>query len=642
MGDHGRNPMRGGRLAPLLVLACMAVWAPAAHAVSFSGPTNFATGNFPQSVAVGDFNGDSDPDLAVVNQHANKRLDPARRRRAGASRRRPTSPSALTPLSLAVGDFNGDSDPDLAVANEGSNNVSILLGGAGGSFTAPTNFAVGTQPQTRSRSATSTATPTPTWRSRTRARATSRSCSAAPAGASAAPTNFGVGGLPRVGRGRRLQRRLRPRPGGRERSAPTTSRSCSAPPAGASPGRPTSPSAASPTSVAVGRLQRRLRPGPGGRERDSATTSRSCSAAPAGSFTGPPTPPSATSPTRSRWATSTATRDPDLAVANQASDDVSVLLGGAGGRFLGPTNFAAGDGPSSVAVGDFNGDARPGPRGHQRAGRQRLDPARNDPRRLSTPRGRDAVQDRCSSPPTTRAPGQREPDPRAAARTPVVQPAGSELRLRDDRLAGCELEAPPSSRWARCAVRSGTVPDITLEASITDVRNKSGLADYAGELQARVTLRITDKANGASLTESGTLGDRTFAFTLPCSPTGGAANVGSTCSVQTGANAVFQGIVQAGKRAIWQMSQAEVLDGGPDGDVDTPTGNTVFARQGSSFRRRVGAADSRRGAALRITWYYRYCPQTPGQAALRVIASRRAGASSPSPRRCRWRPARQA
>jgi hypothetical protein len=28
------------------------------------------------------------------------------------------------------------------------------------------------------------------------------------------------------------------------------------------------------------------------------------------------------------------------------------------------------------------------------------------------------------------------------------------------------------------------------------------------------------------------------------------------------------------------MSQAEVLDGGADGDVDTPTGNTVFARQG--------------------------------------------------------------
>jgi hypothetical protein len=119
-----------------------------------------------------------------------------------------------------------------------------------------------------------------------------------------------------------------------------------------------------------------------------------------------------------------------------------------------------------------------------------------------------------------------------------------------------------------------------IAASINDVRNKSTLADYAGELQARTTLRITDKVNGGSLTESGTLGDYTFAFTLPCSPTGGAANVGSTCSVQTGANAVVPGILQSGKRVIWQMSQAEVLDGGPDGDVDTATGNTVFARQG--------------------------------------------------------------
>ena len=118
-------------------------------------------------------------------------------------------------------------------------------------------------------------------------------------------------------------------------------------------------------------------------------------------------------------------------------------------------------------------------------------------------------------------------------------------------------------------------------ASIDDVRNKGDLADYPGELQARVTLRITDKVNGGSLTESGTLGDRTFAFTLPCSPTGGAANVGSTLQRgQTAANAVTPGIVQSGKRAIWQFSQTDVLDGGPDGDVDTPTGNTVFARQG--------------------------------------------------------------
>jgi VCBS repeat-containing protein len=38
---------------------------------------------------------------------------------------------------------------------------------------------------------------------------------------------------------------------------------------------------------------------------------------------------------------------------------VSVLLGGTGGNFGAPTSFAAGNGPSSVAVGDFNGDSKP-------------------------------------------------------------------------------------------------------------------------------------------------------------------------------------------------------------------------------------------------------------------------------------------
>jgi hypothetical protein len=46
----------------------------------------------------------------------------------------------------------------------------------------------------------------------------------------------------------------------------------------------------------------------------------------------------------------------DLAVANAGSDDVSVLLGKGNGRFHGGREFAAGDGPSSVAIGDLNGD----------------------------------------------------------------------------------------------------------------------------------------------------------------------------------------------------------------------------------------------------------------------------------------------
>ena len=48
------------------------------------------------------------------------------------------------PYSVAVGDFNGDGQPDLAVANYFSDNVSVLLGNGDGTFQAAVNFAAGT------------------------------------------------------------------------------------------------------------------------------------------------------------------------------------------------------------------------------------------------------------------------------------------------------------------------------------------------------------------------------------------------------------------------------------------------------------------------------------------------------------------
>jgi len=47
------------------------------------------------------------------------------------------------PTSVAVGDFNGDGKPDLAVLNSGSNNVTILLGRGDGTFQSAGNFAAG-------------------------------------------------------------------------------------------------------------------------------------------------------------------------------------------------------------------------------------------------------------------------------------------------------------------------------------------------------------------------------------------------------------------------------------------------------------------------------------------------------------------
>jgi predicted NUDIX family NTP pyrophosphohydrolase len=46
-------------------------------------------------------------------------------------------------------------------------------------------------------------------------------------------------------------------------------------------------------------------------------------------------------------------------VANYRSNNVSVLLGNGDGTFQAARNFAAGSGPISVAVGEFNGDSLP-------------------------------------------------------------------------------------------------------------------------------------------------------------------------------------------------------------------------------------------------------------------------------------------
>src|SRR2546428_12546167 len=47
------------------------------------------------------------------------------------------------PQSVAVGDFNGDGVQDLATANSGSHDVSVLLGNGGGSFQPAQSFTTG-------------------------------------------------------------------------------------------------------------------------------------------------------------------------------------------------------------------------------------------------------------------------------------------------------------------------------------------------------------------------------------------------------------------------------------------------------------------------------------------------------------------
>jgi hypothetical protein len=123
--------------------------------------------------------------------------------------------------------------------------------------------------------------------------------------------------------------------------------------------------------------------------------------------------------------------------------------------------------------------------------------------------------------------------------------------------------------------------DVRIQVSVTDVRNKADLSDYKGELRADAGLRITDKDNSASggTPGPGTVSDTSFPVTVPCAATAD-TTIGSTCSVTTSANTLTPNAVVSGNRAIWEMGQVQVYDGGADGVASTVGDNTLFMDEG--------------------------------------------------------------
>ncbi|MGH2979231.1 MAG: DUF7594 domain-containing protein, partial [Solirubrobacterales bacterium] len=120
--------------------------------------------------------------------------------------------------------------------------------------------------------------------------------------------------------------------------------------------------------------------------------------------------------------------------------------------------------------------------------------------------------------------------------------------------------------------------DVTYRFAFSDVRNARDLSDYAGELQAHVSLRATDRRSGDSEADPATIEDVILRATVQCVPTPATA-IGAACNLNTTLDAITPGIVRESARSIWELGQIEVLDGGSDGDVDTPD-NELFARQG--------------------------------------------------------------
>ena len=157
---------------------------------------------------VADLNGDGIDDFVTVNARLRRR-----RRAAGRRQRLPARPlssfaTGADPVSVAAGDVNGDGNIDLVTANVYSDDVSVLLGDGVGGFATAQNYAAGSTARRPSCWATSTGDGKLDVATANSARPATSACSSAAATApSRPPENFAAGSAPYCGGGRRLQRR---------------------------------------------------------------------------------------------------------------------------------------------------------------------------------------------------------------------------------------------------------------------------------------------------------------------------------------------------------------------------------------------------------------------------------------------------
>lgn len=116
---------------------------------------NFNVGAYPAAIATGDFNHDGHLDLAVVNSNPNKNgvggSVSVMFGRGNGDFAQPFGVYSVgyVPTALAVGDFDGDGNPDIAVVVSNPNPylnpgyISLLMGKPDGTFQAGNNYAAG-------------------------------------------------------------------------------------------------------------------------------------------------------------------------------------------------------------------------------------------------------------------------------------------------------------------------------------------------------------------------------------------------------------------------------------------------------------------------------------------------------------------
>lgn len=137
----------------LLVSCLLSLSGGLAHAAQpyVFGRADIVTGTTPDAIVTGDFNGDGNPDLAVVN-HDDGTVTIFLGQSDGSFTRSADYEVGSGPIAIVAADFNGDGKIDLAVANQncqvscGKGSVSVLLNHGDGSFQVSSSYATGSDP----------------------------------------------------------------------------------------------------------------------------------------------------------------------------------------------------------------------------------------------------------------------------------------------------------------------------------------------------------------------------------------------------------------------------------------------------------------------------------------------------------------
>jgi hypothetical protein len=123
---------------------------------TFGAEVTYNTPSGPYAIAVGDFNNDGVLDFAVANRNINTSLISVFLGNGSAgvgngtfqTQMQYAVPTGDAPVAIVLADFNGDGNLDIAVAEQGNpgNAVSILLGNGKGAFTSHVEYATGATP----------------------------------------------------------------------------------------------------------------------------------------------------------------------------------------------------------------------------------------------------------------------------------------------------------------------------------------------------------------------------------------------------------------------------------------------------------------------------------------------------------------